>query len=72
MVELAVNGKTYECPVGNKERKSELFYILKALNGDREARQVLLGDQDEYAFFIGKHEPAWLRLTKDSEEVITP
>lgn len=69
---VTINGEEIEFPVGNKERREEVFYLKKALNGDKEAREVFLGGKDEKWFFIGEESAKWLKITKDSELVVIP
>jgi hypothetical protein len=71
-VSIEVNEVTYRVPIGNKDRQSDIYYLKKALNGDKEAREVFLGGQDEKWFFIGEENPLWLVVGKDSEKVIKP
>lgn len=61
--------KEYEVPIGSKDRQNDLFYIKKALNGDREAREMFLGGEDERIFYIGEHSAKWLTITKTNQFV---
>lgn len=67
-----VKGERLWFPVGNLEREQDVYYLKKLLNGDVEAREVFLGGYEERWFFIGDEKPKWLKITQDSEEVITP
>src|SRR3990167_9993050 len=57
---IVVSGQVYEVPVGNKDRKDDIFYIKKAMKGDREALEMFLGGNDSRIFYIGKESPVWL------------
>ena len=68
---LEVNGITYDLPIGNPDQKNELFYIKKALKGDKDALDILIGKEEEGVFWIGDESPRWLRLSRtDKPEVI--
>ena len=70
-VEIEVKGETYEVPVINAEAKNELYYLKKALGGDKMARQIFLGGKDERTYFLGDGDfYGWLRLTADDEWVV--
>jgi len=69
---VKVEGKVYDFPIGNKERKQDVYYLLKAMNGDKEAREVFLGGEKERYFFIGDETPLWLVVDTKSEKVIDP
>ena len=70
-INLKVNGKVYDVPVGNKEQSQELYFIKKALNGDKEALEILIGDQEKSIIWIGDEKPRWLILHKEGKfEVI--
>lgn len=68
-VRITVGSKDYLVPVGNNDRRNDLFYIKKALNGDKEAREVFLAGEDERAFFIGDYKPSWLVISKTGESI---
>ena len=70
--EVVINGNPVHFPIGNDERKNDVFYLKKALNGDKEAREIFLGGQKERMFFIGEYEPLWLKVSESSEEIIKP
>lgn len=70
MAQIVVDGKEYEFPVGGDERAMQILLIKKAINGDKEAREMFLGGADEKLFFIGKEGPLWLKVTKDGMEVL--
>jgi hypothetical protein len=70
--EITVNGQEIEFPVGNDQRKHEVYYLKKALMGDVQAREVFLGGEDEKWFYIGEGSSRWLRVTKTSENIIEP
>lgn len=72
-IELEVNGVKYEVPDANKEYRQEIYYLKKALGGDREAIEVLVGTKEYATLWIGDLEPRWLRLYRDGRaEVINP
>lgn len=68
--ELSIGGQAIEFPIGNDERKADIYYLKKALNGDNEAREIFLGGGDERLFFVGDDTPRWLKITKTSEELL--
>jgi len=70
--ELVVNGETISFPVGNDERKHDVYYLKKALAGDAIAREIFLGGQEEVWFFIGEGEAKWLKVTRTGEEIVIP
>lgn len=69
---IGVNGTTYNVPIGNKERQSDLYLLKKALKGDKDAREVFLGGSPKKDFYIGFETPLWLTVTTDSEYVTSP
>ena len=75
MGHLTIQGTEYEFPLVPEEGKSfavsknDLYYIKKAIGGDRQAREVILGLSDERRFFIGKESPRWLTISTDKEYV---
>ena len=72
MATIKVNGDAYEFPVGGRERKDDIYYLKKGMNGDKEAMDMFLQGKDERMFFIGKDYPLWLKVTMDKMEVIKP
>lgn len=71
-VEIKVNGVTYSIPIGNEKRRNEIYYLKKALAGDKDACEMFLAGQKERWYGIGDEEVLWLRVTENSEEVIKP
>lgn len=71
-VELVVDGYHIQVPVGNIERKNELYLIKRAMQGDGAAREMLLGDKPDHWFFVGIQRPLWLKITKDNFTLIDP
>lgn len=69
-VQLHVDGYDIDVPVGNIERKNELYYIKKALAGDKTALEIVLADKDEKWFFVGITQPLWLHITKDGFHLV--
>ena len=67
---LEINGKQYEVPLANNQYKNDVYFLKRALNGDEEAREILLANKDEKLFYIGDTSPLWLRITKDKFEVL--
>jgi hypothetical protein len=72
-VEIEVRGEKYEVPIHNYEFTHEKAQIwLKALDGDKYARKVLLAGKDEKVLFIGDGESIrWLHLTESDAWVTT-
>jgi hypothetical protein len=62
MQKITVQGKSYEVPVGNEQRKNDLYYLKKAMKHDQEALEIFLGGEKERLFYIGKEEPVWLSV----------
>ena len=69
---LEVNGLSYTFPVGGVERKADIFYLKKAINGDKEAREMFMKGREEEWFFIGDDSPLWLHVTRNSMTVVDP
>lgn len=69
---ILVNGKEYTVVVGNTDRRNELYFLKKALNGDKEAREMFLQGNKERVYFIGDDSPVWIKVTEDSESIIKP
>ncbi len=72
MATITVKGKEVTFPIANDERKNQIYYLKKSLNGDKEAREIFMGGEKEKWFFIGKHTPLWLKVTEDDVEIIDP
>lgn len=70
--DLVVNGKTLRFPLGNLEREQDFYYLQKLVSGDDAARNVFLKGKTERLWFIGEYTPLWLKITKDSIEIIDP
>lgn len=70
--EFSVKGEKVSFPIGSQPRKMDIYFIQKALSGDKEARNIVLGGQKERWFYIGDGSALWLKLTEDGEEIITP
>ena len=73
-VELQVRGVSYRVPIYKyafTHEKAETW--MRALDGDKYARQVLLGGEKERVLFIGDGETIrWLHLTESDAWVQTP
>ena len=50
---ITVNGKNYDVPIANLEYKNDLYFLKKALNGDKEALELFIGGGEKRSFFIG-------------------
>lgn len=72
MATINLNGKEIEFPVGDKDRRDKIYYLKKAMNGDKEAREVFMEGKKEMWFFVGKENPLWLKVTSDKVELIDP
>jgi len=70
--EIEVGGESVRFPVGNTERKQDIYFLKLALNGDKTAREMFLGGKKERWFFIGTETPLWLKVTEFDEEIIKP
>ena len=70
--EFEIHGVKYHVPIPNKETKQDFYYLHKALKGDEDARELMLGGFERKYFFIGDVGiNRWLLLTKDDVRVIT-
>lgn len=68
---LTVNGKIYSFPIPNRNYKADLYLLKKALNGDGDAKDLLLCGKGERFFYIGDvGVNRWLRLTETNVEII--
>lgn len=67
--DLVVDGTTYSVPIGNREYRDKIYYVKKAIAGDRDAREIVLGGKWREAIFIGDDKPLWLFVTADDEWV---
>ena len=72
MATIEVSGKEYTFPVGDIDRKNDIYYLKKGLAGDKAALEMFLGGAKEKWFYIGIDTPLWLKVTKDKAEVIKP
>lgn len=72
MVTLNVKGHEYRFPAGDRERKESIYWLKKALKGDKDALEMFLGDAKEKMFYIGTDSPLWLKVTRNTVEVIKP
>ena len=65
-----VDGKEYSVPIPNNSTREDFYMLKKALKGDEESRELLLGKEKERYFYIGDTDAVrWLILTKDSVKV---
>lgn len=76
---LELEGKTYEFPIvpeagkGMAVSKNDLYYLKKALQGDKDAREIVMGGASEKWLYIGRESPRWILMKNDgSVEVVTP
>ena len=70
-IKFDINGKTYNVPIPNKATREDFRYLKMSLMGDKIAREFLLGGREEKFIFIGDVDAVrWVKLTKESVEVI--
>lgn len=69
---LNINGQDYTFPVGDVDRKTDIYYLKLALKGDEVAKEMFMKGKDEQMFYIGDDYPLWLKVKENSMEVITP
>lgn len=62
---LTVNGVTYDVPIGNPDRKQELYLLKKALKGDTDSLEMFLGGEPQRFYMIGDTKMTWLLARKD-------
>lgn len=69
---LEIDGKTYEFPISvDKQREMDIYWLRKAINGDKDALNMFLGGLDERLFYIGDEKAAWVRVQSNGNvEVI--
>ena len=67
---IDVGDKRYELPIGNPEHKTEIYHIKKALKGDEDSMDILIGTQQEGMFWIGDEHPRWLKLKRDGKHEV--
>lgn len=72
MVDITVNGETVSVPIGNNQRRGEIYLLKKALKGDKDAREVFMGGENPKFYYIGADSPLWLKMDSDSEEIVKP
>lgn len=78
MGEISLEGKSYVFPIVPEDgkvyavSKNDLYYIKKAIEGDKIAYEVLLGPNQKREFFIGLETPLWLVVTDSKMEVVKP
>src|SRR3990167_2608219 len=68
--DLTINGVTYSFPVGTKEREMDVYWLKKFADGDTAARDMFLQGEDMKIMYIGDDSARWLKVTKDTMEVI--
>ena len=68
---LEINCKSYEVPKANKDYVAELYWLKKALSGDKEALEIFVGNGPHRDFFIGDEHSRWVRVYKDGRAEVT-
>lgn len=71
-VDIEIEGKTYNVPCANRDHSQEIYYLRKALSGDTDAYEMLVGNSEVKWIFIGQYEPLWAKVTKYKVEVVNP
>lgn len=72
-IEIEVNGKKYEVPDANIEYRQKIYFLKRALKGDKDALDIILSGKETGWVFIGDLEPLWVKLDKNGKaEVIRP
>ena len=69
---LTIHGKEITFPIGNVERKQDVYLLKRALAGDNEAREMFLGGNKDKWFFVGTESPVWLKVSLTGEEIVIP
>src|SRR3990167_4825126 len=62
---IEIGGITYEVPDANQEYRQRIYYLKKAIGGDRDAVDILVGNRDYEFVYIGDSTPRWAKVTKD-------
>lgn len=68
--ELTIGERVVRFPVGDAQRKQDIYFLKKAIAGDNDAREMFLAGDNEKYFFIGEHSPLWLKVTKTGQEIV--
>ena len=69
--DLLINGIVYQVPKANKDYIQELYYLKKALSGDKDALDIFVGQGEYRDFFIGDETSRWVRVYKEGKAEIT-
>lgn len=71
-MDFSVNGKVVHAIIPNKDTRSDFILLKKALKGDADSREFLLGGHDYKWFFVGDAVgPAkWIKLTANSQQLV--
>lgn len=69
---LIIKGVEYQVPIANNNRKNDLYFLKKALSGDKDAREIFLGGLDKRYFPIGDTKVIWLVVDQETEYILTP
>lgn len=72
MATINVNGEEITFPVGDSDRRSRIYFLKKALDGDKYAMDTFLGGKSEEWFFIGRDIPLWLHIINGKVEIVKP
>lgn len=67
---VKIHGKDISFPIGNDQRKNDVYYLKRLLHGDRDAREIFLGGEKVRYFPIGDTFARWVKVTNHTEEVI--
>ena len=69
-VDFDVDGKVYSVPIYNPKIEHKFYMIKKMLEGDKTAREFVLGGREEVEIFIGDGDvKRWLTVNKTDEFV---
>ena len=69
-VKFEIDGTVYSVPIYNSKVEFKFFMIKKMLEGDKTAREFVLGGQEEVDIFIGDGDvKRWLTVNKYDEYV---
>lgn len=71
-VDTVIGGKHYSIPMANKDYKTDFFLFKKALAGDKDAYDMILGQNKVKWFYIGDFQPLWAKITRYNVVVVDP
>lgn len=70
-IKFDIKGKVYNVPVPNKTTREDFRYLRMALDGDKIAREFLMGQSSIKWIYIGDVDAVrWVKLTKDDVDVV--